>query len=212
MTNSEYIRSGLGEIGIEINEKKLNLFLKYLDLLKKWNKKINLTSISNDKDIILKHFIDSLSISSFIKLNKSALDIGSGAGFPGIPLLIQNPTIYLTLIESVQKKAVFLNEVRRSLDLKNLEIICSRAEDPNNGVKTRFDYVLFRAVGKINYLLSIASIYLNSNGKVIIMKSNKVIDEIAEIKNHMFSLDERKELNLPFSNDKRYILVFSLNK
>lgn len=211
MTNENYFKKGLKEIDLNITDSEISRFLIYLDLLKKWGNKINLTTILEDKEIILKHFIDSLTISKLVDKNSKVLDIGSGAGFPGIPLLLFENTLQVTLIETVQKKTVFLREVKRSLKLDNLNIICSRAEVIENELINFFDYIVFRAVGKIDYLLALSKPYLKKDGEVIIMKSDNVAREIEESDSAIFYLKSFNELQLPFSGDNRSILVYKFN-
>lgn len=211
MTNENYLKVGLSEIGLEIDNYKTDQFMSYLELLKKWGKSISLTTILDDKEIILKHFIDSLTVSDLINSNSSVLDIGSGAGFPGIPLLIFDETLSVALIEAVQKKSTFLNELRRKLGLDQLKVFCMRAENYNTELSGSFDYVIFRAVGKIEYLLSISRPYLKKGGIVIIMKSERGFEEIKKGITDDFSHENIHELNLPFTRDKRLILTYKLN-
>ncbi len=212
MNNECYLKDGLKQIGLDINDIKTREFMVYMSLIKKWGKKINLTTILDDKEIVLKHFIDSLTVAKLVNQNSKVLDIGSGAGFPGIPLVIFDKTLNMTLIESVEKKTVFLNEVKRILELPQLKIVCTRAEKARDEISSDFDCVVFRAVGKIDYLLSLSRPYLKKEGKVIIMKSSNFNEELRELNNNNFDLKELEEFNLPFSGDRRSILTFSLEQ
>lgn len=129
--NKEEFLNSLKLLGIEVTNKELSKFEKYKDLLKEYNQKFNLTSITNDLDIYLKHFYDSLCLFKIkeLKENKILLDIGTGAGFPGIPLAIINSDLKVYLLESNTKKCEFLKIVKQELNLNNIEVINSRAED-----------------------------------------------------------------------------------
>ncbi|MEK7828169.1 MAG: 16S rRNA (guanine(527)-N(7))-methyltransferase RsmG, partial [Deltaproteobacteria bacterium] len=117
MTNEEQkniLMAGGKELGLAIGDKELSSFLSYLKELKEWNKKINLTAITDDKDIIIRHFLDSLTLASFLSGKETLLDIGSGAGFPGIPLNIVIPDLKITLMDSVNKKVIFMRHIIRT--------------------------------------------------------------------------------------------------
>ena len=131
----EILVEGARELGVEINDGEKVLFFEYLEIIKFWNEKFNLTNIEGDKDIVIKHFLDSLSICSFIDENSRLLDIGSGAGFPGIPLKIVNPEIQITLMDSVLKKCNFLKEVVRKL---RLDSAGTRSDGPRANALSEF--------------------------------------------------------------------------
>ena len=133
---SELIKQ-LKKIDIEIDEEKVIKFYKYMNLLIEWNKKINLTAIIEPNDIILKHFVDSLTIVKDIGQNGKLADIGTGAGFPGIPIKIFIPEIDVTLIDSLNKRINFLNEVIEQLELKNIVAVHGRTEDLGKDKKYR---------------------------------------------------------------------------
>ncbi|MEE8299162.1 MAG: 16S rRNA (guanine(527)-N(7))-methyltransferase RsmG, partial [Thermodesulfobacteriota bacterium] len=115
MSLREDLIVGAGELGVDVSEKDVDLFFKYLENLKNWNEKINLTSIKDDRGIIVSHFLDSISIAPIIEDGKKVLDIGSGAGFPGIPLKIVRPGLEVTMLDSVNKKVSFMNDTIRKL-------------------------------------------------------------------------------------------------
>ena len=148
---SELIKQ-LKKVDIEIDEEKVIKFYKYMNLLIEWNKKINLTAIIEPNDIILKHFVDSLTIVKEIGQNGKLADIGTGAGFPGIPIKIFIPEIDVTLIDSLNKRINFLNEVIEQLELKNIVAVHGRIEDLGKDKKYRekFDYVTSRAVANLS--------------------------------------------------------------
>ena len=117
------------KISISIEEYQIEKFHIYMKLLLQWNKKINLTAITDEEEIILKHFVDSLTVLKYINENDKIIDVGTGAGFPGIPIAIMMPNVKITLLDSLNKRINFLNEVIKELDLKNVETIHSRSED-----------------------------------------------------------------------------------
>lgn len=209
MTNEELMNTALTELGLEPDSFKTEKFINYLKLLKLWGKKINLTSLLDDKSIILKHFVDSLTVSEFLYSGSSVLDIGSGGGFPGVPLKIYNPSLDMTLMESSKKKVAFLKEARRKLRLEDLKIVCERAENVNEILKEQFDFVLFRAVGKTEDLLSLSKPYLKDGGKTIIMKAQ---GENSQTRSKYYKIADIKQLRLPYSGDSRTIIVYDLIK
>ena len=132
MNKEEFVKEiilKLKEINININEKIADKFYKYTNMLLEWNEKINLTAITEISDIILKHYIDSLTINKYIKEQNTIIDIGTGAGFPGIPLKIVNPNNKFILVDSLNKRINFLKEVEKELNLQDIEMIHSRVED-----------------------------------------------------------------------------------
>ena len=142
------------QIDITFEKSQIEQFYKYMNLLIEWNEKINLTAIIEPEEIILKHFIDSLTICKYIENNATLADVGTGAGFPGIPLKIYRPDIKITLVDSLNKRINFLNEVINNLELKNIVTIHSRVEDfgKNKNYREKYDYVTARAVANLNTL------------------------------------------------------------
>ena len=163
-------------INIEFDEKQIKQFYEYMLLLIEWNEKINLTAITDPEEIILKHFIDSLTINKYINENKTIADIGTGAGFPGIPLKIYRSDLKITLVDSLNKRINFLNEVITKLNLKDINTVHSRVEDfgKNKEYREKYDYVTARAVANLatlsEYLIPICKI----NGKCICMKGSEI--------------------------------------
>lgn len=143
----------LSEINIEINENKIDMFYLYMQELLEWNKKINLTAIEDENEIILKHFIDSLTVQKYIKNAQNIIDIGTGAGFPGIPLAIVNEKSNIVLLDSLNKRINFLNNVIQKLELSNVKAIHGRAEDLAKIVQHRekYDIVISRAVAPLMF-------------------------------------------------------------
>ena len=201
------------EIDIEFNDKQLNQFYKYMQLLVEWNEKINLTAIIDPEEIILKHFIDSLTINKYIHQNKCIADVGTGAGFPGIPLKIYRPDLKVVLVDSLNKRINFLNEVISKLELENIYTVHSRIEDFGKDIKYRekFDYVTARAVANLatlsEYLIPISRI----DGKCICMKGNDIEEEINYSKNGINLLGGKINqivyFDLPNSDISRNIII-----
>lgn len=200
-------------IDIEFDDKQLNQFYEYMNLLLEWNEKINLTAITAPEEIILKHFIDSLTINRYIEQNRSIADVGTGAGFPGIPLKIYRPDLKVTLVDSLNKRINFLNEVIYKLNLKDINTVHSRIEDFGKDKKYRekFDYVTARAVANLatlsEYLIPISKI----EGKCICMKGNDIKEEIDCSKNAINLLggkvDKIDRFELPNSDISRNIII-----
>lgn len=201
------------KINIKFTKEQLNQFYEYMNLLLEWNEKINLTAITEPKEIILKHFIDSLTIDSYLKENSTLADVGTGAGFPGIPLKIVRPDLKITLVDSLNKRINFLNEVITKLNLKNITTVHSRIEDFGKDKKYRekFDYVTARAVANLSvlseYLLPISKV----GGKCICMKGSNVQEEIDMGGNAIKILGGKinciNQFKLPESDISRNIIV-----
>lgn len=167
---------------IELSNIDIGKFYKYMLGIIKWNEQINVTAITDEKEFLVKHFIDSLTISKVIADGKSLLDIGTGAGFPGIPLKIVNPNMKVTLIDSVNKKLNVIREVSNEINLTNLEIIHSRAEDLAKKVEYRekFDFVTTRAVSNLSTIAEYMIPFLKIGGKAICMKGPNYEGELKE--------------------------------
>ena len=156
-----------------------NQFDIYLKELIEWNKKFNLTSITDPAEIRIKHFEDSLTLLQFVPLtDQSVIDIGAGAGFPGIPLKIVCPGIKLTLLEATRKKADFLRHIVSLLNLKDVEVIWGRAEELVKDKKGKFDIALARAVAKMDVLSGWCLPFVKSGGLFVAYKGEKVEDEV----------------------------------
>lgn len=201
------------EIEIEFTEEQLQKFYKYMKLLIEWNKKINLTAIVEPKEIILKHFIDSLTILKYTEKKKKMIDIGTGAGFPGIPIKIMNKNIEITLLDSLNKRINFLNEVIQTLNLEKIETIHSRIEDFGRSKKYRetYEIVTSRAVANLatlsEYMLPMAKV----GGCCICMKGAEVEEEILNSKNAIKilggNISKIEKFTLPKTDNKRNIIV-----
>ena len=201
------------EINLDIDKSKIVKFYEYMNLLLEWNEKINLTAITEQNDIILKHFIDCLTIKKYLKDNDKIVDIGTGAGFPGIPLAIMSEANKFTLVDSLNKRVNFLNDVKEKIDLKNIEAIHSRAEEfgQNKIYREKYDIAVSRAVANLSVLLEYLLPTVKVGGKVICMKGSQVQDEIDEAKYALKELGGviklTDEFCLPETDMKRNIIV-----
>ena len=168
-------------IGIALDECALLKFKKYKDLLLEWNQKMNLTAITDEYQILMKHFIDCLEITKYIKKGEKVIDVGTGAGFPGIVIAIFfNSNVEITLLDSLNKRLLFLEEVIKKLDLKNVKIVHGRAEEVarNAEYREQYDVVVSRAVANLHVLLEYDIGYAKINGRLLLMKSGNVEEEI----------------------------------
>lgn len=166
---------------IVLDNDQINKFIKYKELLKEWNNKINLTAITEDKQILMKHFIDSLEVVKYINKNSTVIDVGTGAGFPGIVIAIYfKGDIKITLIDALNKRIDFLEEVIKELNLLNIEIVHARAEEFGQKEKYResYDYALSRAVAPLNILLEFDIPFIKVGGKCLLLKGTKLNEEI----------------------------------
>ena len=209
----DILNDELKDISIKLTQNDVELFYKYTDLLIEWNKKINLTAITDIKDIITKHFVDSLTINKYIEENKLVMDIGTGAGFPGIPLKILNKNNHFILVDSLNKRINFLEEVKRQLNLNNLELIHARVEDLAKKIEYReqSDIVVSRAVANLSTLTEYMLPFVKLNGICICMKGPNIEDEINSSKNAISILGGKIEkidnLSLEQSSIERNIII-----
>lgn len=173
----------LSEYGYLLSEHQFEQFIKYYELLVEWNERMNLTAITEFEEVLLKHFADSLSIIKVIDLNtvSSLIDIGTGAGFPGIPIKIMYPDLNVTLLDSLQKRIGFLDEVISVLKLDKINTIHGRAEDFAKPDKLResYDICVSRAVANLSSLTELCLPYVKVDGSFISYKSDKVNDELS---------------------------------
>lgn len=199
---------------ITLTENQYEQFQKYFELLVEWNKKMNLTAITDESGVALKHFADSLSLLNFVDIpqNSTLADVGTGAGFPGVVLKIARPDIKLTLIDSLNKRLVFLNEVCSQLGI-DAELIHSRAEDGARDEKLResFDFVASRAVARMNVLSEYCLPYVKVGGAFCAMKGAQANEEFKESLNAINTLGGKLEnkyfFELPENGGERAIAV-----
>lgn len=211
MKPEDLLKQGLTELDISCSEKQVRAFLTYLSELKKWNRAYNLTGLKTDDDIIIKHFLDSL---LYIKALPSSpfhmADIGTGAGFPGMPVKITMPEIALTLIESSRKKAAFLRNIVRTLGLKRVAVLEERIEHLGSEFGQSFDTIVSRATFSIREFLAVACPYVRPGGTLVLNKGPKVRDELTELEKHPAMMRCVKELihcTLPVRKTGRTLVV-----
>lgn len=216
MENNEFYKKlkSYGEkINIEICEEESNKLYMYMNLMLEWNKKINLTSITDEEDIIIKHFVDSLSINKYLSKNKNVMDVGTGAGFPGIPLKIFNEDIEFILVDSLNKRINFLEEVKQKLNINKLELVHSRIEDLAKNLKYRekIDIVVSRAVANLSVLSEYMLPFVKIGGFCICMKGPNIDDELENSKNAIKILggeiEKVESLVLPGNLERNIIII-----
>lgn len=206
--NKDLFIEELKKLNIEISQEQINKLDKYYELLIDWNKKINLTRITEKEEVYLKHFYDSLTITKVIDLTKvnTLCDIGTGAGFPGVVLKIIYPNLKVTLVDALQKRVNYLNEIIKDLNLKDIEAIHVRGED----LKKKYDVVSSRAVANIEKLLTYTMHLLNKDGVMIAMKGNiddELTKTIEDKINKKYKIIEIKKFILPIENSNRSLVV-----
>lgn len=165
---------------IEYDENKIEQLVKFYEFVIEKNKVMNLTNIVNEKEFILKNILDSVLPEKYIKQNSSLIDVGAGAGFPSIPLKILRPDLNITMLDSLNKRVVFLNEVISVLNLKNIQAVHSRAEDYAKNQRESYDVCVSRAVARLNTLLEYCLPLVKVGGIFIAYKSLKADEEIIE--------------------------------
>lgn len=174
------------KINLNFDENTYNKFIVYMEELIKYNNNVNLTSIVDEEEIIRRHFLDSISIFNHnINKNSYICDVGTGAGFPGIPMKIIREDLKIDLIESTEKKVKFLSFIINKLNLKNINIICDRVENVSREKNNRekYDYVTSRAMSRLCKLLELSFPLLKVNGQYIAFKGLKALEELDEAKN-----------------------------
>lgn len=204
-------------LGVRFSVEQIDKFYNYMNLLIEWNEKMNLTAIIEPKEIILKHFIDSITILNEIENSSTVVDVGTGAGFPGIPLSIMNPTLKITLVDSLNKRLIFLQEVIKELDLKNVELIHARAEEfgQNKKYREKFDVATSRAVANLATLSEYLIPLVKIDGKIISMKAGNAREEIENAQKAITILGGKikkiDEFKLPKSDIDRTIIMIDKN-
>ena len=197
--------------GVEITDSQKEKFEKYREILLFYNDKFNITTITQKEDIYVKHFLDSVLCKDLFVDNSKVIEIGSGGGFPSIPLKIVRDDLNFTLVESTGKKCIFLKEVVKELNLKNVEVLNGRAEDfgKDKKYRERFDHVTARAVARLNTLCEYCMPFVKVNGSFIALKGNAE-EEIIKAQNAVNVLGGKysfiKEYNLPLEEAKRTLI------
>lgn len=222
MNNSlDQFISDLNTLNITLNDQQLSQFVNYFDLLVDWNSRMNLTSITEFDQVLKKHFVDSISLLSYEIISSSSkiIDVGTGAGFPGIPLKILLPDTEIVLMDSLNKRITFLNEVISNLNLKNICAIHSRAEDlsRNNNHREAYDYCVSRAVANLSTLSEYCLPFVKLGGKFISYKSGDYDKELSDSKNAINILGGNilkvESFNLPDTDISRaFVFIEKVNK
>lgn len=205
-------------LSILLNEKQKDQLYRYMKLLQQWNEKINLTAITDEEGVLTKHFIDSLTILKEIQDGSKVIDIGTGAGFPGIPLAIVNSSLNITLVDSLKKRITFLQEVIKETGLNNVEVMHGRAEElaKQKERREKYDFATSRAVAKLNILVEYLLPFVKINGKVLAMKGPKIEEEYNQSKKAIEvlggKLERICELTLPKTDIVRNIVILKKEK
>ena len=217
MTNEEILRQGIINFGINVNDQMINDLKTYREILVDWNQKMNLTGIEEEKEVFIKHFLDSISAVSngYIKDGISLIDVGTGAGFPGLPLKICLKDIKLTLLDSLNKRINFLQEVSNSVNLEDIEFIHGRAEDfgKNPEYREQYDVATARAVAGLPILMEFCVPFVKVGGYFVCLKGPNANLELEESKAAMDVLGvefvEKVDVELPNEELRHNILVFN---
>lgn len=209
---------GAKAIDIEVTEKNAEKFYNYMEILLDWNERINLTAITEENDIILKHFIDSLTVLKYIEEEKNIIDVGTGAGFPGIPISIVSEGNRVTLLDSLNKRILFLQDVIDKINLKNVKAIHSRAEEfgQNKDNRQKYDIAVSRAVANLSTLLEYLMPLVRVGGKCICMKGPDIEEELNNAKFAIKELggviEKVDKFVLPNSDIIRNIIIIKKEK
>ena len=208
MNNLEILKTGIENFGLEATEEKLQNLKKYREILVEWNKVMNLTGIEEEREVYIKHFLDSISAvtNNYINDDISLIDVGTGAGFPGMPLKICLDNLKLTLLDSLNKRINFLNELSSSLGLKDVECVHSRAEDGGQNLlyREQFDCCISRAVANLAVLSEYCLPFVKLGGYFISLKGPDAAEEIegaqAAVKKLGGKIEETVKIEIPNSD------------
>ncbi len=214
MDIKNFVLSAVKGYKIELSEEQLNQLQKYFELLVSWNEKINLTAITEPNEVAVKHFADSLSVFNYVDFQKGAsvIDVGTGAGFPGLVLKIARPDIKLTLLDSLNKRLKFLDEVLNTLGLE-AELVHARAEEGGQNIDLRecYDFAVSRAVARLNVLCEYCLPYVRLSGKFIAFKGGEADEEIKSASKAIQALGGKKTdvygFELPENSGSRTLVV-----
>lgn len=215
--NEEAFLKALKEKGITLSEHQISQFNIYFEELVEWNEKMNLTAITDEPSVYLKHFFDSISAAFYVDLKgvKTLCDVGAGAGFPSIPLKICFPELQVTIVDSLNKRIGFLNHLAEKLQLENVEFVHARAEDfgQNKAYREKFDIVTARAVARLSVLSELCIPLVKKGGIFIAMKGAAAKEELVDARRPLTVLGAKLKKDysflLPVEDSERNIYVFS---
>lgn len=201
---------GAGELGVSLTEAQADSCFLYLSELRKWNRKINLTAIRSDRDVIIKHFLDSFAFLRGLPPVPALhlLDMGSGAGFPALPVKIAHPEISVTMVESVKKKASFLRHIIRTLKLGDADVQDRRTSELPESFRGAFDVVTARAFADMETALAVGAPFLKTGGTMVLSRGPEEGVDDSEISKAGMAFERVEELTLPGSDIRRAIWVF----
>jgi len=209
----DLLKKGAGELGIELTPAQLNALDLFAEELKKWNRKINLTAITDDEGIAVKHLVDSLSLLKVVGGGGRLLDIGSGGGFPGIPVKLVQPDLEIVSVDAVVKKISFQKQAVRLLHLVGFNAMHVRAETLATDYAASFDWVVSRAFSDIPSFVEMALPVLKGDGRIVAMKGKNAAEEVAAAESELDKLGAKVEsvhdFELPCSGDARSLVVLA---
>ncbi|MDK2919978.1 MAG: rRNA (guanine527-N7)-methyltransferase [Candidatus Petromonas sp.] len=215
MNNLDILKSGGSQLGLDIDDKMAQKFFVFKDLLIEWNKKINLTGITDEKEIIIKHFLDSLTCinTGVFRQDSKVIDVGTGAGFPGVPLKIYYEDLKLTLLDALNKRIKYLMEVCEKINLSNVQFIHGRAEDYGKKEEHRenYDIAVARAVADLSILSEYCLPFVKVNGFFVAQKGPNIDEEISKAKTAIKTLGgkvvNKIEIQLPYSDINHSLVI-----
>lgn len=210
MTSREMLVSGAQKFDLDLSSGQVTALLLYLDELVKWNRKINLTSITSEREMVIKHLLDSLSY--IVEFNQQSelrlLDMGSGAGFPGIPIRIACPGMFVTLVEATGKKASFLRHIVRLQKLDKVEIVEKRVEHLSDGYRSAYDLVTARAFAEIGTALQFGAPLMKPGGRLILSRGPEEAVQERDVAATGLIVERSVPLTLPYSEYGRVVWIF----
>jgi 16S rRNA (guanine527-N7)-methyltransferase len=215
LKNRDILINGAKELGIEISQDKLEKLIAFKDIMLEWNEKINLTAITEEREVFIKHFLDSATCLStgYIKEGMKVIDVGTGAGFPGIPVKILMDGLKITLLDSLNKRVNYLSEVVKMLNLSETKTVHARAEEAGSSKEHResYDIVLSRAVASMNVLCEYCMPFVKVGGFLLCQKGPDIKEELEEAASAIRILGgavkEVREYRLPFSDIRHNIII-----